>query len=157
MDTGFLLHFNRRFYSPFYKRSFLLKLNKKDFMISIIAPAYNEEEIIKDFIDVFIKGKNALPNAETFTIIPSSSNGDSKLIIGYQNINTNTIQMKIDALMNGEISPVTFSAKSFKEVLSANKDFGESNLEVSEDGIAKIEFKNKENEFVYYLAANDEQ
>jgi hypothetical protein len=113
-------------------------------------------KIDEDFINNFIKGKNALPNAETFTIIPSKK-GKSDLIIGFQNINTNTVKLKVDAEIEGEISNITFSAKSFKSVLSTNKDIKDAVLYVSEDGIAKIEFKDKENDFTYYLAANDSE
>ncbi len=58
----------------------MLKLNKKDFMISIIAPAYNEEEIIKDFIDAFEKVKD-FKNLNYELIIVNDGSKDNTLNI----------------------------------------------------------------------------
>ncbi len=112
-----------------------------DFGISI--------KLSKEFIEKFIKAKNALPDADNFAI---TSNGtDTKIVLNYSTINTNRITFDTQTEKTQELKPLTFSAKVFKEILIANKNAETGILEVSEKGLARVSFKEKEYEAVYFL------
>ena len=113
-------------------------------------------DIDTKFIDTFIKGKNALPDAETFTILDNDSGSDLKIIIGYSSmINTNkvTIPVKVkDKLFPDSLS---FNAEIFKEILLANKECTSAILKISNvrGGLAHIGFKVDDYFSEYYLSA----
>ena len=48
---------------------------------------------------------------------------------------------------------VSFNAKYFKSILSANKECKEALLQVSNEGLAKISFAHDNFEVTYYLVA----
>ena len=52
---------------------------------------------------------------------------------------------------------VTFRASTFKDIILANKDFENSKIEISEQGLAKIMF-NKPSDYdsVYHLVAEQQ-
>ena len=52
------------------------------------------------------------------------------------------------------IENVSFNASVFKEVLSANKECESATLEVSSQGLARINFKIDEYDATYYLVAD---
>jgi hypothetical protein len=113
-------------------------------------------DIDTKFIDTFIKGKNALPDAATFTILDSDSNNDLKIVIGYSStINTNkvTIPVKVkDKLFPDSLS---FNAEIFKEILLANKECTSAVLKISnvKGGLAHIGFEVDDYFSEYYLSA----
>jgi len=108
-----------------------------------------EIPITKEFVDRFIKAKNALSDAETFTLV--QGNDDKlKLIIGYSSINSNRISIDIEAnpdkdKLNG--TPLSFSAKYFKEVLHANSECKDAVFYVSHKGLAYVEFGSLKSEY----------
>jgi hypothetical protein len=76
-----------------------------------------------------------------------------ELVIGYAQINSNRISLAVDA-ENGKDTvskPISFSAKYFKEILSANSDATESTLNVSSKGLAYVKFNSDEYDSEYYL------
>ena len=104
-----------------------------------------------NFITRFIGGKSALPDTDTFTVI--TSNGGVKLIIGYSSINTNRVTIPVETTTNGLTEPVTFNANLFKEMLVANKECKSAVLEVSNEGLAKVNFKIDDYDSTYYIVA----
>ena len=104
-----------------------------------------------NFITRFIGGKSALPDTETFTVI--TSNDKVKLVIGYSSINTNRVTIPVETETYEDIDKVSFSANLFKDVLVANKECETATLEVSEKGLAKINFKVDQYDVTYYLVA----
>ena len=52
-----------------------------------------------------------------------------------------------------QINKVSFNANLFRDVLSANKECESAVLEVSEDGLARINFKIDNFNATYYLVA----
>ena len=104
-----------------------------------------------NFITRFIGGKSALPDTETFTVI--TSNDKVKLIIGYSSINTNRVTIPVETETYEDIDKVSFNANLFKDVLVANKECETATLEVSEKGLAKINFKVDQYDVTYYLVA----
>jgi len=91
-----------------------------------------------NFIEKFIKAKSALSDIDNFTVL--SEKGKLKIVIGYSNINTNRVELVVNDNFDGEVKPISFSAKYFKEILSANKEANKATLAVSKDGLSHVEF-----------------
>ena len=108
-------------------------------------------KVDSNFIGSFIKGKSALADVETFTIL--NDKGQLKVIIGYSSINTNRVNIPEETMSNGIVYPITFNANLFKEVLSANSNCTSAVLEVSNDGLARINFKIDDYDSTYYIVA----
>ena len=103
------------------------------------------------FITKFISGKGALPETDTFTVITDDDN--VKIVIGYSAINTNRVTLPVETETFEDINKVSFNANLFKEVLSANKECESATLEVSQEGLSRINFKVDEYDVIYYLVA----
>jgi len=103
------------------------------------------------FITKFISGKGALPDTDTFTVITGDDN--VKVVIGYSAINTNRVTIPVETETFEDINKVSFNANLFKEVLSANKECESATLEVSQEGLSRINFKVDEYDVIYYLVA----
>ena len=103
------------------------------------------------FITKFISGKGALPETDTFTVI--TDDDDVKIVIGYSAINTNRVTIPVETETFEDINKVSFNANLFKEVLSANKECESATLEVSQEGLSRINFKVDEYDVIYYLVA----
>ena len=104
-----------------------------------------------NFIQRFISGKSALPDTDTFTVI--TSNDGVKLVIGYSSINTNRVTIPVETETYEDIDKVSFNANLFRDVLVANKECESATLHVSEQGLAKINFKVDQYDATYYLVA----
>ena len=88
-----------------------------------------------NFINTFIKGKGALSDVDTFTIV-NGTNG-CEVVIGYSSTNTNRVNIPVDCTSCDITDPITFNANLFKEVLVANRECTSAVLEVSTEGLAK--------------------
>mgnify|MGYP003319341222 FL=1 len=104
-----------------------------------------------NFITRFIGGKSALPDTDTFTVV--TSDDGVKLVIGYSSINTNRVTIPVETETYEDIEKVSFNANLFKDVLVANKECESATLEVSEQGLSKINFKVDQYDVTYYLVA----
>ena len=104
-----------------------------------------------NFIDTFIKGKSALNDVDMFTFV--NTNGNLEAIIGYASTNTNRVNIPVDVEVNGVTNPITFNANIFKEVLVANKECTSAILEVSNEGLAKVNFKVDDYDSTYHIVA----
>ena len=107
--------------------------------------------IDSQFINSFIKGKNALSDVETFSV-KSSDNG-VQFVIGYSDMNSNRITLKAQSGAVTITEPITFNANLFKEVLSANKECSKAELQISTSGLAHVEFKVDDFVAKYWLVA----
>ena len=94
--------------------------------------------INEQFISSFISGKGALADVETIAINPIG-NG-LEFVIGYSDINSNRISIKTQSGAVAMTEPIVFNANLFKEVLSANKECSKATLQISNKGLAHIEF-----------------
>ena len=108
-------------------------------------------KVDSSFIDTFIKGKSALSEAETFTIV-NGKNGP-EVVIGYASTNTNRVNIPVETTSNGLTDNVSFNANLFRDVLSANKECTSATLEVSNQGLARINFKVDDYDSTYYIVA----
>ena len=105
----------------------------------------------RSFIDTFIKGKGALSGVDTFTVV---KNGDGcDVVIGYSSTNTNRVNIPVECDNCNMNKPIKFNANLFKEVLVANKECTSAVLEVSNEGLAKVNFKVDDYDSTYYIVA----
>ena len=105
-----------------------------------------------NFIDTFIKGKGALADVDMFTFV-NDKEGNLSAVIGYSSTNTNRVNIPVETETNGVTEPVTFNANLFKEMLVANKECKSAVLEVSNEGLAKVNFKIDDYDSTYYIVA----
>ena len=108
-------------------------------------------KVDSSFIDTFIKGKSALADAETFTVVNGKTG--PQVVIGYASTNTNRVNIPVETTSNGLTDNVSFNANLFRDVLSANKECTSATLEVSNEGLARINFKVDDYNSTYYIVA----
>jgi hypothetical protein len=111
-------------------------------------------KIDSSFISAFIKGKGALPDSNSFTVV--TENGECKIVIGYSNTTTNRVSIEVECEKCDLTENISFNADLFKEILNANKECTTAVLEVSSEGLARINFKVDDFDAIYYMVANQE-
>ena len=104
-----------------------------------------------NFINTFIKGKGALSDVDTFTIL-NGKNG-CEVVIGYSSTNTNRVNIPVETDSEDLKNSIAFNANLFKEVLVANKECTSAVLEVSIEGLARVNFKVDDYDSTYYVVA----
>ena len=107
-------------------------------------------KIDSHFIETFIKGKSALSDAETFTLITGD---ETQVVIGYASTNTNRVNIPVETTTNGLTDNISFNANLFRDVLSANKECTSAVLEVSNEGLARVNFKVDDYDSEYFIVA----
>lgn len=137
--------------------------NNIDYMLtetSVIRPAKELNQLPefqlnilldKKFTKAFIKGHNALPDNENFTVIATSNT--VKVVLGQRNVNTNRVTIKPELDGDSSEMDLSFSAIYLKEILSANSEFEHAVLRISEDGLAMVEFTTDDFDARYFLVA----
>ena len=108
-------------------------------------------KVDKSFMTKFVAGKGALTDTDNFTVI--TDDDGVKVIIGYAEINTNRVTLPVETESYDKIENVSFNANLFRDVLVANKECESATLEVSSEGLARINFKIDEYDATYYLVA----
>ena len=103
------------------------------------------------FINTFVKGKAALSDIDTFTILNGKSGVE--VVIGYSSTNTNRVNIPVETTSSNLEKPISFNANLFKEVLVANRECTSTVLEVSNEGLAKVNFKVDDYDSTYYVVA----
>ena len=109
-------------------------------------------KVDKSFMSKFIAGKAALTDTDNFTVITDDEG--VKIVIGYAEINTNRVTLPVETESYDKIDNVSFNANLFRDVLVANKECESATLEVSSQGLARINFKIDEYNATYYLVAD---
>jgi len=114
------------------------------------VPPFDAEITLDDeFTSKFIKSKSALNESDTFTF--SCVGGKGEVVLGYSTINTNRISINVDCKCEGDIQPISFSAKYLKEILNANRGSKAATLKISSQGLSHIQFENDSLKSSYYL------
>ena len=103
------------------------------------------------FMDSFIKGKSALSDVDHFTVKPVD--GGVEFVIGYSDMNSNRISIKVDSSAVSLDKEVNFNANLFSQLLSCNKECSKAELQISSTGLAYIEFKVDDFVAKYWLVA----
>ena len=109
-------------------------------------------KVDKSFMTKFVAGKGALTDTDNFTVI--TDDDGVKVVIGYDEINTNRVTLPVETESYDKIENVSFNANLFRDVLVANKECESATLEVSSQGLARINFKIDEYDATYYLVAD---
>ena len=107
--------------------------------------------IDSQFINSFIRGKGALADVETFAINPVD--GGVEFVIGYSDINSNRITIKAQSGAVNMTDSIVFNANLFKELLNANKECSKATLQISDKGLAHIEFNVDDFNVKYWLVS----
>ena len=116
------------------------------------VPEFNTlVNVDSQFINSFIRGKSALADIEHFAVNPLI--GGLEFVIGYSDINSNRISIKIQSGAVAMTEPIVFNANLFKEVLSANKECSKATLQISNKGLAHIEFSVDDFNAKYWLVS----
>ena len=108
-------------------------------------------DVTPQFINKFIAGKGALGETDNFTII--SDGGNVKVVIGYSSVNTNRVNIPVTTTKVGDIDNVSFNANLFSDVLTANGECESATLEISSQGLGRINFKVDDYDVTYWLVA----
>ena len=103
------------------------------------------------FINTFVKGKAALSDIDTFTILNGKSGVE--VVIGYSSTNTNRVNIPVETEISDLSKSISFNANLFKEVLIANRECTSAILEVSNEGLARVNFKVDDYDSTYYIVA----
>ena len=107
--------------------------------------------IDSQFINSFIRGKGALADVETFAINPVDNGVE--FVIGYSDINSNRISIKVQSGAVNMTNSIVFNANLFKELLNANKECSKATLQISDKGLAHIEFNVDDFNVKYWLVS----
>ena len=105
-------------------------------------------------INKFISGKSALQDTTTFTVVTDETS--TKLVIGYSSVNTNRVTIPVTTSSFTSIDNVSFNAEYFSQILLANKECESAILQVSSQGLIKIDFKIDNYVATYWLVATSE-
>jgi hypothetical protein len=93
------------------------------------------------FMNTFVKAKNALADADTFTVMGDGTTNTVDIIVGYSSNNTNRVKLTANTKEVAEFTATSFSAKYLRDILVANKDTGGGELLISSKGLAKTSFQ----------------
>jgi len=110
-----------------------------------------EIELTEDFIERFVKSKNALPDVIAFTL-GLNKKDKVELVIG-DGDNSNRVKLEVTPV-SGKDKPekeVSFNANYFKEILLRNRGATGAFLKINTAGLGTVQFKTPEYEANYYL------
>ena len=134
---------------------YLSDLNLIETVPAINEPAdYDAElDIDNDFINKFTSAKKALGDVKQFTVKCEVNDGTMDLLItiGEGNGYANKIKFKTKCEALFGLDEIPFPADIMMEVLKANEDATEGKLQISQEGLMKISFKEDGIESTYYL------
>ena len=103
------------------------------------------------FMDSFIKSKNALSDVDHFAVKPVE--GGVEFVIGYSDMNSNRISINVPSSSFTFEKEVNFNANLFSQLLSCNKECSKAELQIAKTGLAYIEFKVDDFVAKYWLVA----
>ena len=112
-----------------------------------------EIPIDANFVDRFVKAKNALPDVDSFTLMMNKKGDKLELVIGFASINSNRIKVEVKANAGKDKldKPISFNANYFKEILLKNSEATGAVFKVASLGIANISFTTPDFDANYFL------
>jgi hypothetical protein len=132
-----------------------------DLMLVESVPTINEPasydteaKIDSDFISRFANAKKALGDVKQFTVKDELNNENIKelvIVIGDGSGYANKIKFKTSCESLFGLNEMPFPADVMMELLKANEDADNGTIQISQEGLMKISFKEKNIESVYYL------
>ncbi len=103
----------------------------------------------RNFMDRFVRAKTALAQVDTFTVLSDGKAVD--IVLGYSNINTNRITLKMTVANPVKVAPIDFHARCLRDIFMANKEATAGILDVSTEGLARVTFTQDDFTTTYYL------
>jgi hypothetical protein len=132
-----------------------------DLMLIETVPVINEPDsydaeanIDSEFISKFANAKKALGDVKQFTIKDELNNENMKdlvIVIGDGNGYANKIKFKTPCESMFGLNELPFPADVMMELLKANEDADSGKIQISQEGLMKISFKEESIESTYYL------
>ena len=132
-----------------------------DLMLIETVPAINEPNsydaeanIDSEFISRFANAKKALGDVKQFTIKDELNDDNMKdlvIVIGDGNGYANKIKFKTPCESMFGLNEIPFPAEVMMEVLKANEEADSGKIQISQEGLMKLSFKEEDVESVYYL------
>ena len=132
-----------------------------DLMLIETVPVINEPasydaeaNIDSDFISKFTNAKKALGDVKQFTIkdeLNSDNAKDLVIVIGDGNGYANKIKFKIPCESMFGLNEIPFPADVMMELLKANEEADSGTIQISQEGLMKVIFKEKDIDSTYYL------
>ena len=119
-------------------------------------PEYHVEiPLTEDFIDKFLKARNALKDINTFSV-GMNKKGVFEIVLGYTTSNSNRIRItpQVDPLKNAIGISLSFPINNIASLLKANEDIPNGVLSINNSGIIKVNFKNDKFNCTYYQFCN---
>lgn len=114
-----------------------------------------EVSLTEEFVEKFLKAKNALSEVEEFTIRMNKKD-QVEFVLGFAVANTNRINL-IAPTRNGKDKfdgqPVRFLAKNFVELLKANREMTDGVLYLKAAGVIKVVYSSPEFDCQYWQFA----
>ena len=110
--------------------------------------------INNEFIEKFVNAKKALGDIKQFIIKTEyDENEGTQLVvtIGEGNGYANKIKFKNNCESLFGLNEIPFPADMMLEVLKANSDTTDGKIEISQEGLMKLTFKEDSIESIYYL------
>jgi hypothetical protein len=114
----------------------------------------SEVHVTKEFISKFINAKKALGDIKQFSIKAEYTEGEGMeciIVLGDGAGYANKIKFKTPCEALFGLSELPFPADIMTEVLKANEDASEALIQISNEGLMKLTFKEEEVESIYYL------
>jgi hypothetical protein len=128
-------------------------------MMKNVPPFGVEITLSPEFIDTFSKAFSAVADDQAlFTLIMSKKKQKLELVLGYkQNLLSDRIVLDVATTVGKDTvkNSISFSAKHLKEILAANREVVNPVLNVSEAGLANINFTDSGFTSKYYLVKID--
>ena len=104
------------------------------------------------FFNTFVRGKNALPDVETFAVL--TKEGTPQIVLGYS-ATLNSTHITINAETTDDSTEldrtINFSARYMRDILLANKEAKGGLLRISSKGLAHATFDVEGFEVDYYM------
>ena len=132
-----------------------------DLMLIETVPTINEPDsydaeatIDSDFISKFANAKKALGDVKQFTVKDELNNENTKdlvIVIGDGNGYANKIKFKTPCESLFGLNEIPFPADVMMELLKANEEADSGTIQISQEGLMKISFKEESIESIYYL------
>ena len=123
-----------------------------------IPPFEVEITLTPEWITKYNQSFAAIQDDDTlFTLIMSKKKNKLEMILGYKQNLSKKMVLPVNATVGKDSvkNPISFNAKKFKEILSANSDVQNPILRVSEAGLANISFDTDDIKSQYYLVKID--
>lgn len=107
------------------------------------------------FITSFVKARGIMKDdeAKIFTIASDGINATATIILGKTDRNTNRIKLTVNTTSVAKLDEVSFSSQYLRDILVANKDAPNAELQISAHGLAKMIFEADDITSTYYLIA----